>query len=569
MPDGPAVRPRKAKRIAARQTRKRGPKQVINAVDLFCGAGGTSTGLLMAAQDLGYETNLIAINHWEVAIATHSRNHGDVTHYCQSIDTLDPLKIIPDGRLQLLVASPECIHHSNARGGKPRSDQKRADAWMLIRWIDKLYVENILIENVPEFRDWGPLTAKGQPDKRHKGKYFQQFIDTLSINYSVEYRVLNCADYGDPTTRKRLFIMCRRGHKKIVWPTRTHASRKELALLATNPERFGVEADAMKDLVPWVSAKEIIDWSLEGTSIFGRKKPLSENTLNRIFKGLWRYSLEPFIVPQRTENAPRDVVQFHGGKDGDDRAYPADDPIKTIDTSNRYGVADGFFFNMAHTTNDDGSMVKDLDTTMPTIAGKGMFGFVEAIPFPLPPYLIKNYSGHDASRSKSVDDPVGSITANFNHDYLVEPVLVNMKGQSTARDVNEPTYGQTTKDHQGLATAYIVKFYGNGDNVDSTEDPLATVTGRDRFGLVESEIVDGENKSRYEPKPGEMGLYLPSLNIIVFIRFRMLQPHELAAAMSFPADYEFTGNRENKVKQIGNAVPLKTAKALCGVLLGP
>jgi DNA (cytosine-5)-methyltransferase 1 len=629
------------------------PKQVknrtVHAVDLFCGAGGTSSGLIQAVNSMGMDIKLVAINHWDVAIATHSRNHEEVEHYCQSIETLDPLKIVPGGRLQLLVASPECIHHSNARGGKPRSDQKRADAWMLMRWIDKLYVENILIENVPEFRDWGPLTASGRPDKRHKGKYFKQFIDSLSINYNVEYDILNCADYGDPTTRKRLFILARRGHKKIVWPARTHASRNELAQLAVNPEKFGVRAEEMKKLQPWVPARKIIDWSIEGTSVFGRKKDLSPNTMRRIFAGLWKYSLAPFIVPQFTGPDTRDVneplgtvtttsrgvgvaepfmvnlknadrrdrdineptftqaaggnhqavaepfiVPFFGEREGQEpRTRDIEEPAPTVTGHGRMGVAEPFVISAGGPeldaksvdepmrtvlTRDHQAVVepftltvdqpmtnrskpRGVDEPVPTVTTDGAIGLVEADPF-----LIKNFSGSDASRAKSVDDTLGTVAANFNHHYLVEPLLVNMKGKSGSRSVDDPTFGQTTKEHQALAQAFIVKFYGNGENADSAEDPLATVTAKDRFGLVEPAIADG--KTGYQPKPGEMGLYLPWLNIIVFIRFRMLQPHELAAAMSFPPSYEFTGNRENKVKQIGNAVPLRTSKALCGALLG-
>ena len=245
--------------------RKIGTK-VVNAVDLFCGAGGTSTGLIDAVTSLGYEIQLTAINHWDVAIATHAKNHDDVRHFCQSIETLNPTDIIKGGRLQLLVASPECTHHSRARGGKPRSDQKRADAWLLMRWIEKLYIENILIENVKEFMEWGPLTAQGKPDKRHKGEYFKAFISQLRINYTVDWKIINCADHGDPTTRERFFLIAKRGmKKKIVWPERTHASRKDIAKLVA-----GGEPD--HGLIPWVPAREIIDWELEGTSIFGRKK---------------------------------------------------------------------------------------------------------------------------------------------------------------------------------------------------------------------------------------------------------------------------------------------------------
>jgi hypothetical protein len=204
------------------------------------------------------------------------------------------------------------------------------------------------------------------------------------------------------------------------------------------------------------------------------------------------------------------LMKFHGGKDGHKRNYSVEEPIGTLDTSNRYGVVETepFVFNMAHTGKDagerDGSYCKSTDEPLSTIAGKGMYGVVETDPF-----------------------------------------IVNMKGQSDARDIDEPTFTQTSGSaHQYLAEPYIVKFYGNEKSAESINDPLDTVTGKDRFGLC-----------------------IPSIGAVLDIRFRMLQPHELAAAMSFPPDYEFTGNREQKVKQIGNAVPLETAKALCRSLL--
>jgi DNA (cytosine-5)-methyltransferase 1 len=647
--------------------------KTINAVDLFCGAGGTSTGLIDAVNSLGYSIKLTAINHWDVAIATHSKNHEEVEHFCQSIETVNPTDVIKGGRLQLLVASPECTHHSNARGGKPRNDQKRADAWLLMRWVEKLYVENILIENVKEFESWGPLTAKGHPDKRHRGEYFRQFIAGLRINYNVEYRVLNCADYGDPTTRERLFILARRGHKKIVWPERTHASRKEIAKMAAQPDMFPDREIKNGKLKPWVAAREVIDWSLAGKSIFGRSQPLSPNTMRRIFKGLEKHGLknflvnlknqdrrdrsvdeptftqatanhqgvcepfiiatghttangsnardldepvatitgqprlgvvEPFIVPQHSSPDTRDIdepvptltttsrgvgvvevepftlsveraqtnrsgprpveepvatitgtprlgivegeiqpftisaggpeleaktvdeplrtvltrehqaiveaflVKFHGGEHGADRNYSVDEPIGTLDTSNRFGLveAEPFVVSAAHGGNTNPA--RNIDEPLGAVLGSPKFGVVE-------PFLIKNFGTADEAgyRSKSVDDPLGTILASRNHHALVEP--------------------------------YIVKFYGNGDGAESINDPLSTVTAKDRFALC-----------------------IPTLGIALDIRFRMLQPHELAAAMSFPKEYEFTGNREAKVKQIGNAVPLKTARALCTALLG-
>src|SRR6266404_9126646 len=141
----------------------------IEAVDLFCGAGGTSTGLAHACTFLGYQLKLVAINHWDVAIDTHSTNHPSTTHLCESVDNVDPRKTVPSGRLNILVASPECTHHSNARGGRPMSDQSRATAWAILRWAEALYIDNIIIENVREFKTWGPLGADGRPLKSKRG----------------------------------------------------------------------------------------------------------------------------------------------------------------------------------------------------------------------------------------------------------------------------------------------------------------------------------------------------------------------------------------------------------------
>lgn len=205
-------------------------QRVIKAADLWCGGGGSSTGIANAIKKLGYKLDLTACNHWSVAVATHQKNHPTARHYNKEIDSINPLALFEDRKLDLLWASPECVHHSRARGGKPRDEQRRADAWDLQRWIEKLYVKTIIIENVREFVDWGPLGEDNKPLKSKKGVYFKQFIDFLKILYTVEYRVLNCADYGDPTTRERFFLIAKRGkNKKIFFPEPTHASRKTLA----------------------------------------------------------------------------------------------------------------------------------------------------------------------------------------------------------------------------------------------------------------------------------------------------------------------------------------------------
>ncbi len=149
----------------------------ITAADLWCGGGGTSTGFRQFAEKSGFSVNLTAVNHWEIAVATHSKNHPDARHFCKAVDSVNPLELFADRKLDFLMASPECVHHSRARGGKPRDEQKRADAWDLARWIEKLYIKNLLIENVREFVDWGPLGQDGKPLKSKKGVYFKQFVD--------------------------------------------------------------------------------------------------------------------------------------------------------------------------------------------------------------------------------------------------------------------------------------------------------------------------------------------------------------------------------------------------------
>jgi len=175
-------------------------------------------------------------------------NHPDAEHRCESLDHVDPRKAMPGGRLDLLAASPECTHHSNARGGKPRSDQSRASAWHILRWAEALYIENILIENVPEFIEWGPLDEEGKPVERKKGKAFVAFINALkALDYKVDWKVVNAADYGDPTIRKRLFIQARK-KKRPAWPEPTHAPREQA-------DMFGGVRKA------YVPARDIIDWS--------------------------------------------------------------------------------------------------------------------------------------------------------------------------------------------------------------------------------------------------------------------------------------------------------------------
>lgn len=401
-------------------------RNVLTMADLFCGAGGTSTGAVQAAESLGMRVNLTAVNHWDRAVQTHSANHRDARHLCASIDSLNPRDLFKEGELDLLWGSPECTHHSRARGGRPMLDQSRATAWCITRWAEALRPSVVMVENVPEFEEWGPLGANGQPLKSRKGETFQAWIQTLrSIGYDVDWRVLCAADYGDPTTRRRLFVQAVRGRRRISWPEPTHSGEENL---------FGVPR--------WRPASEIIDWSLPIQTISERKRPLAPKTMARIREGLARYGGKPFVVAME-----------HGG-----RTVAAAQPLPTV-----------------------------------TCARGGAMGVA---------YLLPQQSG-------------GSL-----------------------RPATEPAPTVSTSG----AIALVVEYYGNGQARPLT-DPLPTVTCNDRFALIEA---CGDR-----------------------IGFRMLQPHELAAAQGFPAGYKFTGTKTEQVRQIGNAVPCGFSRALVASQFGP
>jgi DNA (cytosine-5)-methyltransferase 1 len=521
----------------------------IYAADLFCGAGGTSTGLMMAAQELGRPVNLLALNHWSTAIDTHKANHPGSRQMCETLDAVDPRKAVPGGKLNLLVASPECTHHSNARGGKPMSDQSRATAWHIPRWADALNIDNILIENVREFMDWGPIDAEGRPIKEKKGRLFLQLLETLDcLGYTVAHRVLNSAHYGDATSRQRLFVQARK-NGAITWPTPSHMAPRDI--------------DAYPGAAPWRTAREIIDWKLPGVSIYDRKRPLAPKTLQRIYAGLQKFCGLPFIVPNFGErdgqsprthavDSPLPTVTGHGAgalvqpylvilqnnRDG----YSVDKPMPTILTSpGHFGLAEPFIIPTTHSGGE--GRCHSMGLPLPTITGahRGEFALID-------PYLIKFYEGSDAA---SVDRPLPAITANYEHFGLAQPYLCEFHGgeggDKRTRSLDEPLPTQDCSNRFGLAQPFIVKFYGTGEGGQSVDTPLGTITSRDRFGLVEPHLLTSDMTP------------IGRLDI----RFRMLQPHELAAAMSFPPDYEFTGNREDRVRQVGNAVPVRTAKALC------
>lgn len=580
-------------------TQRARPPRTITAVDLFCGAGGTSTGLAQACDAAGVRLQLTAINHWDHAIETHSANHPAADHYCASLDALDPRQVVPSGRLDLLVASPECTHHSVARGGRPMNDQSRSSAFLVLRWLEALYVDHVLLENVPEFTSWGPLGANGRPLKSKRGALFTQFVGALeALGYRRAWRVLNCADYGDPTTRRRLFLIASRGNKRLEWPEPTH-SRDGRRTLFGPTER-------------WRPAREIIDWTIPGKSIFRRKRPLRPATLRRIEAGLRKFCgeqaepflvvlrnnqdaqsvetpvptlttsganvglAEPFVIGQQSGSVPRStgepvptvatkgaigLVQPFligtGGPSGSAKPRSVDKPLNTVIKENRYGLVEPFLL-----VNRNNNAPKPIDGPVPVLCTGNHIAVVQPVAAATPtsepgaeapgpdPFLVQvtHSGGAGQHRQKSIDEPIPTVTCAPRGELaLVQPFIVPFFGERPtqeprAHSLDDPAPTVTSHGAGGLVEPLLVKYNGTAD-AQPVDKPAPTITTRDRLALV-------------QPSAG------------VDILFRMLQPHELAAAMGFPSDYKFTGGRSDQVKQIGNAVPVQTARALVSALLG-
>lgn len=563
--------------------------RTIRAADLFCGAGGTSTGLRRACETLGYKLDLFAVNHWDIAIATHSANHPEAQHMCASIDTVDPRKAVPGGRLDILWASPECTFFSVARGGKPVTDQGRASAWLILRWIELLYIETVMIENVKEFLDWGPVGADGRPLKSKKGETFRAFIASLqSFGYRVEWKVLNAADYGAATTRARLFIQARRGRKAISWPTPSHSKLGGKMLFGRTKK--------------WRAAREIIDWKVPGKSIFARKKPLAATTMARIVAGLEKFGgpeLEPFLVILRKNAGARSIdypvpaltaggkhvglaqpfilghrqfdeacvdsierplrtITAKGGGDfalvepfivpqfSEGNPKSVDDPLGAITTTSRgIGLAQPFLIPFFGERAGQEPRVHSLDQPLPTPTSHGAGALVQ-------PFVVGAGGPIYAGKPRSTEQPLSTVLTN-EHRALVQPFIVPVnhgKNDTRTHSVEKPMPSVTTVDAWSLVSPYLQKYCSTG-GARSVEEPVDTITTKDRFALVTPLVVETADGQK-------VGLD---------IHFRMLTPRELARAMSFPDSYQFSGNREAVVKQIGNAVDGKQAEALCEAVL--
>ena len=362
-------------------------------VDLFCGCGGMATGRIIALDNYGIPHEGWAINHCPFAVSTMQTNHPFVHTLEMDLETVVPSEVIPCRHLDHLHASPSCTHHSRAKGGRPRSNQLRSQPDLLTRWTDDIDISMISVENVPEFLDWGPLDYYGRPIEKLKGNCFKAWVGSLEArNYIVEWRIVNCADYGDATSRKRLFIKAvKRGRGEIRWPEPTHAGK-------------------------WRGIRECLDLADTGTSIFDRDRPLAANTLRRIAVGAKRYwgiDLQPFIVRLRNN---QDVASI-------------DEPISSIACSGAHHalctpiILDHF----------KGGEIQDGTRPIGTQTTHDRFSVVQ----PLVMDMSHPGDTNDVGRILDSGSPMKTLTTR-NNSALIQPLVLGQQGGAAARPIDEP-----------------------------------------------------------------------------------------------------------------------------------
>lgn len=568
-------------------------------VDLFAGGGGASTGIEAA---LGRPVDL-AINHSLTALAVHEANHPLTQHLVTDVFDVDPRTIVKKGqRVGLLWASPDCTHFSVAKGGKPRKQNIRSLAEVVVQWADVLGPSRrpqvIAVENVREFLSWGPLypdktwrhgktrevrhahelptgaagwlDVSNTPIPERAGELWDRWRTRLELlGYVVDWRVLDASEYGAPTKRKRLFIIARCDGQPITWPAKTHGPGK----------------------LAFRSAAECIDWSIPTPSIFERKKPLAQKTLARIAAGIRRFVIEtadPFIVkvnhggaehrtssihePLSTVTAsrrghavvsPTMVTIDHSGFGGRG-STSARAPLPTITTKNRHVLVTPFIANQNHSRKrnpaDNGTAI---DAPLRTILAGGNHRALVA-----PTLIQTGYGERPGQRPRTLDlhEPMGTAVAGGVKQALVTAFLAKHYTGVVGSGMHERVSTVTTKDHHSLVTAtlggerdhagevraFLAAYYGSGDVGQDLRDPLRTVVTKARFGLVTVGGVD---------------------HVITDIGMRMLEPEELLRAQfgKFASEYDMSAasSKADKVRLIGNSVCPEVAEAVVKANLSP
>lgn len=522
-------------------------------VDNFAGGGGASTGIEAA---LGRHVDY-AINHDAKAIAMHRANHPRTEHLTTGVWDVNPAKLCAGRSVELGWFSPDCTFFSKARGGKPFRDRdaarrRRGLAWLIPYWMKTVRPRVVMLENVEEFADWGPLLADGSVCQARRGFTFRRWHRMIeNLGYSIDMRELRACDYGAPTTRKRLFVIARCDGQEIVFPEASHGP----------------------GLVPYRTAAECIDWSIPCPSIFTRKRALADATLRRIARGVMRYVIDnptPFIVQAAhgdwgyrdgmrawpldqplgpvtaggVQHALVSPIIAHVTHHGDRRCLSPTEPLPTITGAHR-GELVLIAPTLINTRNGEregqAPRVRSILEPCPTVTAAGSQGAIVAA------FLAKHNGGHEATGSR-LDETMHTVTAR-DHHALVTSHLIKLKGTCLdGQPVDVPMHTvQAGGNHYGEVRAFLLKYYGTDQNP-RLEGPLSTITTKDRFGLV---TVHGQD---YQ---------------IVDIGMRMLQPRELFRAQGFKDRYiidpMFNGKpltKESQVEKCGNSVSPDVAEAL-------
>lgn len=542
-------------------------------VDGFCGGGGWSTGFEFA---IGKYVD-IGINHDADAIAMHKKNHPNTKHYNENIFEVNPYEAVKGRKVGWAHFSPDCTHFSRAKGGTPVKKTIRGLAWVVTKWAGTVHPRIISMENVPEFMTWGPLCARRDkdgriykidgtlaekheyvpyseqqlvPDKKKSGKTFKRFIAVMkSLGYEVEWKMLTASDYGAPTIRKRLFIIFRNDGKPIVWPEPTHG----------DPQSEEVKSGK---LLPWHTAAECIDWDLECPSIFERKKPLAENTLKRIAKGIQKFVIdnpEPFIVQvnhsgekfrgQSIDKPMPTLTAKHGFgvvvptimcNNTSNVGASVETPLPTVTTGNRNYICTSTLIQYHGEQSEKEVRGQALEKPLQTVDTANRYGLVTA-------FMSKYFGGNYQGCGSSMDEPLHTVTA-VDHNALAAVHITQFNNHCVGQKADEPLKTIVCGEgHFGEVRAFLIKYF-SGEGCQDVDEPLHTITTKDRFGLVTIQGVD---------------------YAIVDIGLRMLSPRELYNAQGFPSDYEIetdcygrTYPRTKQVARCGNSVPPPFATAL-------
>lgn len=526
-------------------------------IDLFCGAGGTSTGVESAKiNGLQCAKVIACVNHDANAIASHAANHPDSLHFTEDIRTLDlspmvsytnKMKTMYPEASTVLWASLECTNFSKAKGGQARDADSRTLAEHLFRYIEALNPDYIQIENVEEFMGWGDMTDSGKPISSDKGKSYLRWVKNVKkYGYRFQHKILNAADFGAYTSRKRFFGIFAKPGLPIVWPEQTHSRE--------------AQCDLFKNTRKWKPVKDVLDFTDEGESIFTRKKPLSDKTLERIYAGLIK-----FVAGGKDAF----LSKYYSGHPNS-KNFSIDGPAHSITTIDHHSLVSCKFLAAYY---GNGINCSSIASPCPTVPTKDRFNYV------IPKFIDQQFGN---SKPASIEQPLGALTQNPKYN-IVSPWIMNTNFSNVGSSINDPA--QTVTANRKWHYPMNPQFRSSGGDVNN---PCFTLIARmdkmppyfvsvdggyyhhDIFGWVKKAIKTGPVFIFKEIETAcpiiEKILNFMTLYGIVDIKMRMLRIPELKRIMGFPENYVLIGTQADQKKFIGNAVEVTMARSLCKAL---